>query len=203
MDVTILVATYGDPSWERLAQSRAVPSAEAFGVPVVHVHGDTLHGARNEALDRATTEWVVHLDADDELERGFIDRLARSDADLRVPAVRYVRNGYEPSPIMPKVAGHTHACDGECLEFGNWMVVGTAVRRNLVVDVGGWRDFPMYEDWDLWVRCWRAGASIEAVPSAVYRAHMRRDSRNRAPGRGDRLAAHQMIARDLGLPVPA
>ena len=203
MDVTVLVATFGDPSWERLAWERAIPSAEALGVPVVHVHADTLHGARNDAVDRAGSEWVIHLDADDELERGFIDRISAGTADLRAPAVRYVKNGIVPMPIMPKVAGHTHGCGAECLPFGNWMVVGTAVRRQTVIDVGGWRDLPMYEDWDLWVRCWLAGATVEPVPSAVYRAHVRQESRNRGPGRADRLAAHQRIARDLGLPVPA
>jgi glycosyltransferase involved in cell wall biosynthesis len=203
VDVTVLVATHGDPEWSHLAQQRAIPSAEALGCPVIHVHGDTLHGARNEALERATTEWVIHLDADDELERGFVDRIAAGTCDLRAPAVRYVRNGFVPTPYVPKVAGHRHACTADCLPEGNWLVVGTAVRRDMVIAAGGWRDLPMYEDWDLWVRCWRAGATIEAVPSAVYRAHVRRDSRNRGPCAAERLAAHQMIARDLGLPVPA
>lgn len=203
MDVSVLVATFGDAEWSKLAAERAVPSAQALGVPVVHVHGDTLHDARNEAVERASTEWVVHLDGDDELERGFVDRIAAGSADLRAPAVRYVRNGFEPAPIVPKVAGHSHECGAECLPFGNWLVVGTAVRRQMVLDVGGWRDLPMYEDWDLWARCWQAGATAEAIPSAVYRAHVRRGSRNRGPGRAQRLAAHQLIARDLGLPVPA
>ena len=201
--MSVLVATFGDAEWSKLAAERAVPSALALGVPVVHVHGDTLHDARNEAVERASTEWVVHLDGDDELERGFVDRIAAGSADLRAPAVRYVRNGFEPAPIVPKVAGHSHECGAECLPFGNWLVVGTAVRRQMVLDVGGWRDLPMYEDWDLWARCWQAGATAEAIPSAVYRAHVRRDSRNRGPGRAAKLAAHQLIARDLGLPVPA
>jgi len=203
VDVTILVATYGGTEWAELASQRAIPSAEAQGAPVIHAHADTLHDARNDAVERASTEWVIHLDADDELERGFVDRIAAGSADLRAPAVRYVRNGFVRSPLMPKVAGHGHRCDGTCLPFGNWLVVGTAVRRQMVLDVGGWRDLPMYEDWDLWVRCWRAGATVEAIPQAVYRAHVRTDSRNRAPAPAARLAAHQLIARDLGLPVPA
>ena len=203
MDVTVVVATFGDPVWERLARERAVPSAEAQGVPVVHVHGTTLHDARNEAVDRASTEWVIHLDGDDELEAGFVDRMSGGSADVRAPSVRYVRDRLVPPASVPKVAGHRHDCTGDCLPFGNWLVVGSAVRRRMVIDVGGWRDLPMYEDWDLWVRCWQAGATVEAVPSAVYRAHVRRNSRNREPGRADRLEAHRIIARDLGLPVPA
>ncbi len=193
MDVTIAVATFGESSWIDLAQSRAIPSAERFGVPVVHVHGDTLHDARNDAVERVDTEWVVHLDADDELEPGFLDRLFEGSADLRAPSVRYCRPGHVAAPSVPRVAGHRHDCSAECLSDGNWLVVGTLVRAQMVRDVGGWRDFPWSEDWDLWLRCWLAGATVEAVPSAIYRAHVRRDSRNRAPDRASKLAAHQAI----------
>jgi glycosyltransferase involved in cell wall biosynthesis len=103
MTCTVCVATYGDPSWVELAQ-RAIASAEPQA-PVVHVHGDTLAGARNAALDLVETEWVVFLDADDELEPGYIDTLAAGTADLRAPAVRYVRGRREREPYVPCVAG--------------------------------------------------------------------------------------------------
>lgn len=202
MDVTVVVATYGDESWQQLAQSRAIPSAEALGVFVVHVHGDTLHGARNAGLERVETEHVVHLDADDELEPGFIDAMATSTADVRAPAVRYIRNGRADWPAMPRVAGHSHACVADCLAWGNWLIVGSLAPAELVRKVGGWRNFPVYEDWDLWVRCWQAGATIEPIPQAIYRAHVRRDSRNRAPSHATKMDAHRAIARANGLPVP-
>lgn len=207
MDVTVAVATYGQRWWQRLAQSRAIPSAEALGVPVVHRHADTLHDARNGALAGVDTEWVIFLDADDELEPGYVAAMAAGTADVRAPSVRYVRSGPRLArntvpARMPTVAGHGHACEAACLEWGNWLVVGAMVRAELVRKVGGWRDFPWSEDWDLWVRCWQAGASVEAVPAAVYRAHVRPGSRNRAPSREARLEAHRAIARANGLPVP-
>ena len=194
MDVTVVVATFGDERWATLAHERAIPSAEAQGVPFVWCHGPTLHEARNTGLDMVTTTFVCHLDADDELEPGFFDAMARCDADLRAPAVRYVRAGNaRRAPYVPSVAGHTHGCTAECLPDGNWMVIGTVARQALLRAVGGWRDFPWSEDWDLWLRCHLAGASIVAVPDAVYRAHVRPDSRNRAPSRAARLAAHRAI----------
>lgn len=196
MDVTVAVATYGARRWPRLALERAIPSAKALGVPVVHVHGATLHEARNEALSRVGTEWVCHLDADDELEPGFFDAIAQGSADLRAPAVRYVRPGRAPyRPTVPRVAGHRHDCHAGCLPEGNWLVVGTVARTGLLRDVGGWRDFDWSEDWDLWLRCHLAGATVEAVPQAIYRAHVRPDSRNRSPGAAARLAAHERIHR--------
>lgn len=192
MDVTVAVATYGDESWVDLAQ-RAVASARALDVPVIHIHGATLHDARNAALAQVDTDWVCHLDGDDELEPGFFDHMDQGSADLRAPAVRYVRDGRARSPRMPRVAGHRHACAADCLPEGNWLVVGTVARTQLLRDVGGWRDFEWSEDWDLWLRCHLAGATVEAVPAAVYRAHVRPDSRNRAPSRETRLAWHRRI----------
>lgn len=202
MDVTVAVATFGHASWRRLAETRAIPSAWAQDVPVVHVHGDSLHGARNAVLDRVTTGSVVFLDADDELEPGYLQAMADGTADVRAPAVRYVRSGRAAAPAIPRVAGHSHACVADCLTWGNWLVVGSMAPTELVRKVGGWRDFAWSEDWDVWVRCWMAGATIEAIPQAVYRAHVRPDSRNRAPNHAAKLEAHRAIARANGLPVP-
>lgn len=195
MDVTVVVGTYGDSSWVRLAEERAVPSAEALGVPVIHSHGDTLDDARNWGLSLVQTEWVVHLDADDELEPGYFDALSCGTADVRAPSVRYVRSSTLQRPRMPRVAGHVHDCTAECLPEGNWLVVGSAVRADMARSVGGWRPFDWSEDWDLWLRCYLAGATFEAIPGAVYRAHVRMDSRNRAPERETKLRVHQEIHR--------
>lgn len=192
-DVTVCVGTFGDESWIDLAKNRAIPSAERLGVNVVHVHADTLHDARNGALAQVSTEWVVHLDADDELEPEFFSEMASGTADVRAPSVRYVVRGRPGVSKMPTVSGHRHACTAECLPQGNWLVVGAMVRTELVRRVGGWRDFPWSEDWDLWLRCHLAGASIEAIPAAVYRAHSRPDSRNRAPEHAAKVAAHRAI----------
>jgi glycosyltransferase involved in cell wall biosynthesis len=182
MDVTIAVATFGDESWAELARDRAIPSAEVQGVPVVHVHGDTLHGARNAALEQVTTEFVIHLDGDDELDPDYVAAMAEGHADVRAPL------------WQPRVAGHTHDCDRSCLRAGNWIVVGAAARTEIVREVG-WHDFPWSEDWATWALCAEAGASFELVPRAIYVAHVRLDSRNRGVTRDARLDAHRAIER--------
>lgn len=203
MDLTVVVATFGAQEWQELAKTRAVPSAEAQ-TQVVQVHGATLHDARNQGLALVETEWVVFLDADDELEPGYVEALAQGTADLRAPAVRYVSSTTWRSPRMPRVAGHRHDCTADCLPDGNWLVVGTAVRTDLVCEVGGWRDWACYEDWDLWLRCWQAGATIEAIPDAIYRAHVRPDSRNRAPAMELKNRVHRaIVAANFGEEVAA
>lgn len=203
MDLTVCVSTFGGPEWPVLAQRRAIPSAEALGVPVVWHHAETLAAARNGALDRVETEFVIHLDADDELEAGYVEAMAAGTADVRAPSVRYVHApGVASWPLVPTVAGHTHTCVADCLMFGNWLVVGAAVRADMVRQVGGWREWAVYEDWCLWLRCYLAGATFEAVPAAVYRAHVRRGSRNRSLSPPERHVVHQDIARANGAPVP-
>lgn len=197
MDVTVVVATFGDESWQHLALARAVPSVTDH--EVVTVHGESLHDARNMGLSQVETEWVCFLDADDELEPGYFDAMNGGTADVRAPRVRYGSGNSFGQPKTLNVWGHSHVCTAECLDDGNWMVVGSLVRADMVRAVGGWRDFSWSEDWDLWLRCRAAGATFETVENAVYRAHVRPDSRNRGATRAAKLTAHRAIAEANGL----
>lgn len=192
-DVTVLVCTFGDQEWQDLAQERAVPSAERLGCRVIHAHADTLHQARNLALDQARSEWVIYLDADDELDAGYLHAMAAGTGDVRAPSVTYVMGQRVRPTHIPRVSGHDHACTADCLPDGNWIIVGAAARTELLRRVGGWHDFPVYEDWDLWLRCYLAGADIQPCPSAGYRAHVRRGSRNRAPSMDVKNEVHRQI----------
>lgn len=178
-DTTIVVATYGGQEWRDLAAARALPSARAQGCPVLHVHADTLMDARNQGLAQVDTGRVIFLDADDELAPGYLTAMCAGTADLRAPQVAYIRDGRAGPPGFPRVGGHRHQCTGDCLPGGNWLVIGTSAPTDLLRDVGGFRDYAWSEDWDLWYRCHLAGATISGIPGAVYRAHVRADSRNR------------------------
>lgn len=198
MDVAVIVATYGDDGWSELAQERAVPSA-AEQAPTYHFQGVTLAAARNSGLRHLAQhhEFLIFLDADDELEPGYVEAMAKAEADIRAPAVRYVRGDadlHRPPKLM-RVFGHRHVCRAECLRDGNYIVIGAAVRAALAMQVGGFREYEWSEDWDLWTRMWRKGATVENVPDAVYRAHVRHDSRNRAPSAEFKNEVHHRIHR--------
>jgi glycosyltransferase involved in cell wall biosynthesis len=176
---TVVVGTFGDGSWRWLAQERAIPSA-AGQAPVIHVHGETLAQARNEALTRVETEWVVHLDADDELAPDYVERMLEGSAAIRAPAVRHVWPNWQSEPEVPRVWGHEHDCVAECLRAGNYCCIGTMYRTELARKVG-WEEFGWSEDWAFAAGCWQAGGTVESIPAAVYVAHHRRRSRNRVP----------------------
>lgn len=176
MDVSIVVSTFGNYKWQLLAQERALPSASSFDVPVIYNHGKTLHEARNLGLSQVETEYVCYLDADDILAPGYFDEIEKVEGDIRVPAVSYYPN---PSK-MPNVVGHTHSCNAYCLDEGNWIVVGAVAKVELLKKVGGWKNYEVFEDYDLWQRCWIVGASIVPVPKATYIAYSTPQGRNKA-----------------------
>ena len=165
MDLTIIVATFGDPAWETFANRTAVPSAAVQGCPVLIEHGETLADARNAGALKATTTWLVHLDADDRLDPGYAEAILDGWGDLRPPTL------YEGRDVV-------HLED-RGMERLNRCPVGTGIERERLLDCGGWPDFRAWEDWALFLRAHRRGAEIGAAPGAVYRAAVRPDSRNR------------------------
>lgn len=162
MSVSIIVGTYGNESWANLARSRAIPSAERQeSAEVIHIHGESLSEVRNEGARRAQGETLVFVDADDELALGYTDAILKASGMLRTPAVQWVKpEGEEPPMLIPPTN----------LFRRNYLVIGTAIPRDLFFEMGGFGSEPCYEDWALFLRCWLAGATIEQVPDAIYRA---------------------------------
>lgn len=204
-DVSVVVGTFGEQKWAELAQERAVPSALWLDVPAIHAHGETLAEARNSGLEQVETEWVIHLDADDELEEGYVEAMEGGSADVRAPAVRLMRPGRTRGRIwIPKVFAHDHLCRRDCLPFGNWICVGAYARTELLRSVGGWEEWPIYEDWALWLRCYAAGARFEYRTDAIYRQHLSPESRNHSgEAFSERNSWHNRIVTEILGGVPA
>jgi hypothetical protein len=171
-----------------------------------------LTAVRNACVQLVNTEWIIHLDADDELTPDYVDRMGEGSGDVRVPAVSWIMTGHKIrarivdrvfAPKVPNVWGHTHQyCERECLREGNYVPIGAMARVEFLRQAGGWRQWPIYEDFDLWQRvAFKTPAKFETIPKAVYRAHVRADSRNRSRRKGDFDAptvTKQIIAANLG-----
>lgn len=163
LDVTVIVATFGSEQWAQTGQ------ATAAAHDAVHVHGPDLARARNQAAAAATSEWLVYLDADDMLAPGYLTALDCGDGDLRAPRLEL---HYPDRVDTPDLAGRD-------IEWENPCCIGTAIRRDLLLDCGGFPHFPAWEDWALFLRAVRRGATIQHT-TATYRATVRPGSRNQS-----------------------
>lgn len=202
MKVAVVIATFGDQKWQDLALRRAWPSAKSQDpnhLKHLHEHLGPISRVRNEAAARVPEEnkWLCFVDGDDELAPGYLDAmrataepathalsewLAGGDEELApvldarprllVPSVQYVHpDGHEEQPRIPN--------EGQWPEV-NTCVIGTLIPRALFEQVGGFREgYEPYEDYELFLRCWRAGARLVEVRSAVYRAFVYPQSAHR------------------------
>ena len=186
--VAVVVATFGEDRWAQLARTIAAPSAEAeHPAELIVEHGPTLHQARNAGAARARSEWLCFLDADDELEPGYLSALLAPDvlSDLRAPAVRYVvASAPDPAPLVfaSRNIAHMNPC-----------VIGTLIRRELFEAAGRFWPERAWEDWSLFRRAWLLGATIEHIPTAVYRVTVNPAGRNSTVDRPHTL--HREILR--------
>jgi hypothetical protein len=192
--ISVCIGTYGDERWKRLAQLRAVPSVErqrAAPVDCHAVHGSSLHEARNQAAEQAAGEWLCFLDADDELDAHYLEAMAQG-----LQADGPVKRLLQPSTLGVYPDGRTDATPvlhpPKDLHISNYLIIGTMVRREQFLAVGGFADLISHEDWDLWLRCWIDGAVVQPVPDAVYLVHVRRDGRNSAG-----TAPHIQVINDI------
>lgn len=186
MGVSVIVGVFGDESWSALAHERAIPSAEGQA-PVVFSRGESLADCRNRGAERAESEWLLFLDADDELAPGAVDALARASGDLRIPATSYVRRGIPAEPMFwPQ----------NDIRDTNYLVVSTLIRRDLFWEVGGFQDCLCYEDWLLFGAAVKSGATVEQVPGAVLRVHVNPRSLHRGgSSRAFKQRAHEQVRR--------
>lgn len=195
MNISVIVATYGEERWGVLADSRAVPSAHIPGISeivAVHMENGTLADARNTGARKAKGDWLCFLDADDELDPFFGTAMQEAPvsitdgvACLLTPMVSYRRGAkWAPPKFWREVP----------IEQGNWLIIGTLIERDLFHEVGGFEDWPMYEDWALFARAQKAGAEVVKVPDAIYRAHYNPRGRNKK-GLNESRRAGAMIRR--------
>lgn len=209
MSIAVVISTYGDQTWKMMALDSALPSVQEQGADEIIVHHEpdgTIASCRNNAAAEATADWLIFLEADDQLRRQYLFNMRRAASlahgpMLYQPAVSYVRNGRaQPPRILPK----------RDLRHDNYLVIGTMISRPLFEHVGGFGDYPHgYEDWSLWAKAWRAGANVTPVARAVYVANVNPTSKHRLlwRNRQEQVRLHMQIQAELfpemaGLPTP-
>lgn len=139
--------------------------------------GDGPGATRNIALDRVTTEWVAFIDDDDELLPHHLRACERAakffGGDVIYPIGRYDAVGDDPLGQL----GRPFSADR--LRMTNYIPVTVMVRTQAVLDVGGFPvgdEAPLMgaqrcEDWGLWLRLLRAGATFTPLHQITWLCH--------------------------------
>lgn len=172
-EVAVIVPTFGNKvEWWGHVQN-AVHSVVLQSVPcqIVWHHADySLQEARNVGASKTESPWLIFLDADDTLDSHYVERMLAGEGDIRRPSLLGVSNGredHEPT-LLAEVP----------IEFGNYIPIGAMLRHDQFNQIGGFDDWPILEDWDLFIRLIKVGARVSAVPGAIYRVNVREGSRN-------------------------
>jgi glycosyltransferase involved in cell wall biosynthesis len=132
--------------------------------------------ARNLAFAAASGEFLLTLDADDVLERTFIEKTIRLLADNPVAGVasgKVMYFGYEEGfldyrggmleDILRNMGSHLCAL----------------IRRKVWIEVGGFDEEVNdgFEDWEFWIRVTKAGWAIDIVPEILMYYRQKETSR--------------------------
>lgn len=155
-----------------------------------------LSRVRNLAAQTATTDWVVFLDADDWLTPDFIADAEswlhdHRDVDALTTDMTIVR-GRRRRVVRTNVPAFWTD-----LLRRNTVVQTSLIRRQAILDLGGYDSTLDYEDWDFWIRFLQSGRRIGrlAGPHVFHREH----GRNKSKVCDDRAASEAVRSRHARL----
>jgi glycosyltransferase involved in cell wall biosynthesis len=173
----IVIVCYGDNPFYLERSTKAIESAVSQTVSpdeirFVYKKKGQLHRLLNQTVAQMRTDFVCRLDADDWLSDDYVESFHRSSGDIRKPYIETVNA--DGSVVEPR-----HMLLDSPIMYGNHIVSAAPVNRKIYLDVGGYKDYPLLEDHDLFIRMLRVGAALGHMDGTLYYTQ-HPDSRNRA-----------------------
>ena len=144
------------------------------GLRVVRQDNGGLSAARMAGVRETSAPYVMPLDADDALGEGALAALA--DALDREPRAVMAWGDTEISGDLDLRLRVGRQLDPWHIAHLNVVPVASMVRRDSLLEVGGWQLRHGYEDWDLWMAFAERGWPGVYVPVTVHR-YRRHDGR--------------------------
>jgi glycosyltransferase involved in cell wall biosynthesis len=166
-----------DGSTDDGAELAAALAHEDARVVCVSSGGVGIAKALERGISACRGEWIARMDADDVSLPGRLTAqrtLLEADSSLGAVATRIEVFG-EPGPGIRRYAewqnGIVSADDHDRAIFVESPIChpSTMIRRDALDAVGGFRDGPFAEDYDLWLRMVALGWRLAKVPEPLFR----------------------------------
>jgi glycosyltransferase involved in cell wall biosynthesis len=119
------------------------------GVRILHQKNKGPSAARMAGVRATSARYVTAVDADDTQAPGAIAALA--DALDANPAVMAAWGDVETFGEVRSVRRHGPTFDAWLITYVNDVPAGAMMRREALLEAGGWQLEGGYEDWDLWM----------------------------------------------------
>lgn len=163
---------------------------DAQGRRVVRRPNGGLSAARMTGVEATSAPYLFPLDADDELASGAIGRLA--DALDTHPDAKLAWGDIEIFDAVDLHVKGVDRLDPWHLTYVNDLPGTTLIRREALLDAGGYVLPNGYEDWDLWLTFVERGWNGVHVPGVTLRYRRRAGRMNE-----DSLGRHARLYDDL------
>jgi glycosyltransferase involved in cell wall biosynthesis len=157
------------------------------GIKVIHSENMGVAAARNLGVRAAAGQFILPLDADDQLSDNFLEltvSVLESEPDVGVVFGQVL--------LFGEISGAWQQSDFTVkrLLLENMIVVSALYRRDDFMKIGGYRLNMVYgwEDWDFWLSMLELGRSFIKVPQAFFHYRIKSSSRD-----ADMKSVHKVL----------
>lgn len=166
-NLRIVIVDDGSPDDTAVVARQLIAEFPERRIDYVHQVNQGLAAARNTGIRVTASEFVLPLDADDQLVPDAVERLVlaleRESGEVATPLGRTF--GDEDRRLVTLPVTRRRLLAGNCLIYSSMF------RRELFDRIGGYANNLLagYEDWDFWLGALEHGAKFVHVPEELFR----------------------------------
>lgn len=133
--------------------------------------------ARNAGLAEARAEWVSFFDSDDTMRPGFVAAIAAAaTASPRADIIYWKAVLHACDETVRELRFSRHRLMFNHIHHAILATQRFAASRTLLLRAGGWRDLPIWNDWELGLRLLPASSRAVALPEVLVDIYAQRQS---------------------------
>lgn len=143
------------------------PRAHALARSIILPENVGVSRAREIGVANTTAQLLLFVDADDLLPPDYIERMAQkiAKADIVYPDLILFQGNNHSLHVAPSSITPARILSNKCE-----IPVTSLMKREVYTSLGGFRDLPVFEDWDFWIRAMCNGYTFtKAQTSLLYR----------------------------------